>query len=157
MTVNPESRAWQRSPAGTGERKADGAMAAALFGAAILSFVLGRAMGMWPDPASPALSVGMLALVTLPLAFRRTAPVPVLAVIATTFLVAGELQVPEVTISNIALFMAMYSVGAWDPNRVRANWARGALVVGMGLWLLTSFFRASTHFPRPPGCGATMP
>jgi len=159
MTVNPESRAWQRSPAGTGERKADGAMAAALFGAAILSFVLGRAMGMWPDPASPALSVGMLALVTLPLAFRRTAPVPVLAVIATTFLVAGELQVPEVTISNIALFMAMYSVGAWDPNRVRANWARGVLVAGMGLWLLTSFFRASTQnidFDGP-GIGVLTP
>jgi signal transduction histidine kinase len=159
MTVNPDSRAWQRSPAVAGQRKADAAMAVALFAAAVLSFVLGRAMGMWPDPASPALSVGILALITLPLAFRRIAPVPVLAVLGTTFLVAGELQVPEVTISNIALFMAIYSVGAWDPNRSRANLARGILVIGMGLWLLISFFRASTQDIEldGPGIGVLTP
>jgi signal transduction histidine kinase len=145
MTVDPDSLAWKRSPAGLGQRKADAAMAVALFAAAILSLVLGRAMGMWPDPASPALSAGLLAFVTLPLAFRRTHPVPVLAVVGIAFLFAGELQVPEVTICNIALFMAVYSVGAWDPNRSRADWARGVLVTGMAIWLLISFFRSSTQ------------
>jgi signal transduction histidine kinase len=159
MTVDPDSRAWKRSPAGPSERKADAATAAALFAAAILSLVLGRAMGMWQDPAGPALSAGILALVTLPLAFRRTAPVPVLAVLAVAFMLAGELRVPEVTISNIALFMAMYSVGAWDPNRARANWARGVLVTVMGIWLLITFFRASTQdidFDGP-GIGVLTP
>jgi signal transduction histidine kinase len=159
MTVDPDSRAWKRSPAGPGERKADAATAVALFAAAILSLVLGRAMGMWSDPAGPALSAGILALVTLPLAFRRTAPVPVLAVLAVAFMLAGELRVPEVTISNIALFMAMYSVGAWDPNRARANWARGVLVTVMGIWLLITFFRASTQdidFDGP-GIGVLTP
>jgi len=159
MTVDPDSLAWKRSPAGFGQRKADAAMAVALFAAAILSLVLGRAMGMWPDPASPALSAGLLALVTLPLAFRRTQPVPVLAVAGVAFLFVGELRVPEVTISNIALFMAVYSVGAWEPNRSRADWARGVLVTGMAIWLLISFFRSSTQdidFDGP-GIGVLTP
>ncbi|WP_165066763.1 sensor histidine kinase [Marisediminicola senii] len=145
MTVDPDSRAWQRSPATTDQRRVDAATAAILFGAAILSLVLGRAIGMWPDPASPALSAGILALLTLPLAFRRVAPVPVLGILGAAFVLLGELRVPEVTISNIALFMAIYSVGAWDANRSRADWARGVLVAGMAFWLLTSFFRASTQ------------
>lgn len=141
------------------QRKVDAAVAAGLFGAAILSLVLGRAMGLWTDPASPALSAGLLALVTLPLAFRRVAPVAVLAVLSVAFLFLGELRVPEVTISNIALFMAIYSVGAWDPNRARAVWARGAVVALMGVWLLVSFFRASTEDIGldGPGIGALTP
>jgi signal transduction histidine kinase len=159
MSVDPDSRAWKRSPAGTGERRADAAMAGALFVAAILSFVLGRAMGMWPDPATPALSAGILALMTLPLFLRRTASVPVLAITGVTFIVAGELRVPELTISNIALFMAIYSVGAWEPNRSRADWARGVLVTAMGIWLLISFFRASTQDMGfdGPGIGVLTP
>lgn len=159
MTVDPDSRDWRRSPADAGQRRADIATAAALFGAAILSLTLGRAMGLWPDPADPALSAGLLALMTLPLAFRRTAPVAVLAVLAVAFLLLGELRVPELTISNIAMFMAVYSVGAWELNRARANWARGILVTIMGIWLLTSFFRASTQeldFDGP-GIGVLTP
>jgi len=159
VTADPDSRDWRRPPADAGDRKVDAVTAVALFAAAILSLVLGRAMGLWPDPADPALSAGLLALMTLPLAFRRTAPVPVLAVLGVAILLVGELRVPEVTISNIAMFMAIYSVGAWDPHRARANWARGVLVLVMGIWLLTSFFRASTQeldFDGP-GIGVLTP
>lgn len=159
MSADPDSRAWRRPPADRGQRRADAATAAALFAAAILSLVLGRAMGLWPDPADPALSAGILALITLPLAFRRAAPVPVLAVIGVGFVLLGELRVPEVTISNIALFMAIYSVGAWDRDRTRANVARGVLVTVMAVWLLTSFFRASTQELEfdGPGIGVLTP
>lgn len=159
MTVDPDSRAWKRAPAGAAQRKVDAVLAVALFAAAILSLVLGRAVGMWPDPASPALSAGILAVLTLPLAFRRTAPVPVLIVVGVAFVLLGELTVPEATISNIALFMAVYSVGAWDPNRSRADWARGALVTVMAIWLLITFFRASTQEIEfdGPGIGALTP
>lgn len=159
MTADPDSRAWQRIPATTAQRKVDIATAIALFASAVLSMTLGRAIGIWPEPAEPALSVGILALLTLPLAFRRTAPVPVLAVITVMFIFMGELAVPEVTISNIAMFMAIYTVGAWDPNRQRANWARGILVMAMGIWLLISFFRASTQEIEfdGPGLGLLTP
>ena len=159
MSADPESRDWQRPAVTRPQRKVDAATAAALFGASILSLVLSRAMGLWPEPADLALSAGILALTTLPLAFRRVAPIPVLAVLGVAFLLIGELQVPEVTVSNIALFMAIYSVGAWERNRTRANVARGVLVTGMGIWLLISFFRASTmdlEFDGP-GIGALTP
>ncbi|QHC62989.1 sensor histidine kinase [Rathayibacter festucae] len=145
MTAAPDSRAWRRSPATPDQRRADVATAAVLFGAAVLSLVLGRAIGLFTDPASPALSAAVLAVVILPLAFRRIAPVAVLAVIGAAFLLVGELKVPELTISNIALFMALYSVGAWEQNRTRAGWARGVLVAVMAVWLLITFFRASTQ------------
>jgi len=159
VSADPESRDWQRPAVTRPQRKVDAATAAALFGASILSLVLSRAMGLWPEPADLALSAGILALTTLPLAFRRVAPIPVLAVLGVAFLLIGELQVPEVTVSNIALFMAIYSVGAWERNRTRANVARGVLVTGMGIWLLISFFRASTmdlEFDGP-GIGALTP
>ena len=159
MSADPESRDWQRAAVTRSQRKVDAATAVGLFGASILSLVLSRAMGMWPEPADLALSAAILALTTLPLAFRRVAPVPVLAVLGVAFLLIGELQVPEVTVSNIALFMAIYSVGSWERNRTRANVARGVLVTGMGIWLLTSFFRASTQeidFDGP-GIGALTP
>jgi len=159
VSTDPESRDWQRATVTASQRKADAATAVGLFGASILSLVLGRAMGLWPEPADLALSAGILALTTLPLALRRVAPIPVLAVLGVAFLFIGELQVPEVTVSNIALFMAIYSVGAWERNRTRANVARGVLVAGMGIWLLISFFRASTQeidFDGP-GIGVLTP
>ena len=74
MTSDPDSLDWRRAPADAAQRKTDAVTAVALFGASILSLVLGRAVGLWEDPASPALSAGLLALMTLPLAFRRVAP-----------------------------------------------------------------------------------
>lgn len=143
--MDPDSRQWRRPPADTWQRKQDVGVAAGLFGGAILSMVLTRAMGIYDEPASPALSVGLLAAVILPLAARRIAPVPVLAVVSVAFVATGELLVPEVTIINIALFMAIYTVGAWDSDRRRAAIARLVVVLAMGSWLLISFFRASTE------------
>lgn len=145
MSPDPDSRAWRRPAVSSRQRKADITTAVGLFALSILSLVMGRAIGLWPEPAGTALSAGILALMTLPLAFRRVAPIPVLAVLGVALLLVGELQVPEVTVSNIALFMAIYSVGAWEHSRTRANLARGILVAVMGIWLLMSFFRASTQ------------
>lgn len=159
MSADPDSRAWQRAAVTTSQRRTDALTAVGLFAASILSLALGRAIGLWPDPADPALSAGILALMTLPLALRRVAPVPVLGVLGVGLILVGELQVPEVTVSNIALFMAIYSVGAWERNRTLANIARGVLVAAMGIWLLTSFFRESTQELdfEGPGIGALTP
>ena len=119
MSADPDSRAWQRAAVTPSQRKADALTAVGLFAASILSLVLGRAIGLWPDPADPALSAGILALMTLPLALRRVAPVPVLGVLGVGLILVGELQVPEVTVSNIALFMAIYSV---VPGSAIAHW-----------------------------------
>ncbi len=156
---DPDSPDWHRAPADPQALQADLGIAVALFGAAIGSLVLGRASGMYSDPASMPLSIAVLALIVLPLAWRRRRPSAVVLVIAAAFVALGELAVPETTIANIALFMALYTVGAWEPDRRRAVWVRGAVIAAMGLWLLTSFFRASTQEIdlEGPGVGALTP
>ncbi len=159
MMVDPDSRAWRRPPVDSAQRRGDLAVAAALLVSAVLSMVLTRAVGYVDDAADPALSVALLAVITLPLAFRRVAPVPVLGVVSVAFILVGELRIPEFTIINIALFMAIYTVGAWDANRRRATIARVVVVAGMGVWLLVSFFRASTEDLGldGPGVGVLTP
>lgn len=159
MIADPDSRGWHRPPADSRQRKLDVAAAFGLLGASILSMVLTRAMGMISDPASPELSVALIAAVILPLALRRVAPVPVLAVVSVAFVFMGELSVPELTVSNIALFTAIYTVGAWETSRARALVARLVVVMAMGVWLLVSLFRASTEDIdfEGPGIGVLTP
>lgn len=159
VSIDPESLAWRRPPVGRAEHQADLALAAVLFAASILSLVLSRAFGMYEDPAPPALSMAILAVVTLPLAWRRLRPSLIAVVVAAGFVALGELAVPETVIANIALFMSLYTVGAWEPDRRRAAWVRGAIIAVMAIWLLTSFFRVSTADLDldGPGIGALTP
>lgn len=136
---------WHRTP--PPDLRVDVAGAVALFAAALLSMALQRVAAMFPDPAGPVLSVALLAGLTLPLAWRRRYPCTVLTVVAVVFIVAGEVMVPESVIGNIALFIALYTVGAWVSQRRKALVVRLVVVDVMFLWLLVSFFRIATDPP----------
>src|SRR5690554_6064178 len=157
--LDPESPRWTRPAAGPDSVRADAGISLALFAASIGSLVLGRAAGMYGEPAEVLVSVAMLALMTVPLAWRRRRPSVVALVLSAAFVAVGELAVPETTIANIALFMALYTVGAWESDRRRSAWVRGGIITAMGLWLLISFFRASTMEIdlEGPGVGALTP
>ena len=71
----------------------------------------------------------------LPLAARRRWPEIVALVASVAFVVGAMAEVGEALFSNIALFIAIYTVGAWGRNRLRANIVRGVIVVGMFAWL----------------------
>ncbi|WP_072314539.1 sensor histidine kinase [Agrococcus sp. Marseille-P2731] len=81
------------------------------------------------------------ALLPLPLVLRRRFPLAVAACQIAIYMVAGELGVLELYASQVALFMGFYSIGAWDPNRTRAHWARVAIAIFMAGWLATSAVR----------------
>ena len=84
----------------------------------VLSIVLTRAMGIFGDQgADPIVSVIMVAAVILPLALRRRFPSVVAVVVAAGFVVGGELRVEETLVINLALFCAIYTVGAWEADR----------------------------------------
>ncbi|MBU4337279.1 MAG: sensor histidine kinase, partial [Actinobacteria bacterium] len=117
-------------------------LAAALFVGAVLSMVLWRTTGVRTDPASGVVSILLLAAVTAPLAWRRRFPSAVLVVVTAAFVVGQVVGVPESLVSNVALFMALYTVGAWDPDRRRALWVRAAVVVIMFGWLMIAIFQA---------------
>lgn len=134
-----------------------------LFALGVLSYTLTAAAGVWGDEAAaPWLSMLLIALITLPLALRRVLPNSVAVAVSVAFVVAGEATVPETLITNVALFMALYTVGAWEGDRRRAAWVRGCIYVVMALWLLIAFFRAVTTPLEEtglegPGIGALTP
>lgn len=152
MSTDPASPRWCRAPATSAERRADVLGAAGLFVLSILSWVLGSATGLYGTRAPEAwLSLLVLGAIVLPLCVRRRWPSAVAIVVAVAFVVAGELRVPEGVVSNVALFCAIYTVGAWEGNRRRAGWVRAAIFAVMGVWMLISYFHSSTIDPEDLG------
>ena len=112
------------------------AIAAALVACgAVVSLFLHLRIGTYSEPAPAWLSVLALALLTVPLAFRRRYPEGVAIIISVGFFVSQQFSVPETLFSNIALFMAIYTVGAWSRNRRAANIVRGAIILAMFVWI----------------------
>lgn len=148
---DPDAASWRRPPVDRAAQRADAGLAAALFVGAVLSMVLWRVTGVRPDPASGAVSVPLLLAVTAPLAWRRRYPSAVLGVVAVAFVVAQVLAVPETLVLNVALFIALYTVGAWETDRRRAVWVRALVVVGMFVWLLVAIFQAVADPEAVPG------
>ncbi len=160
--ADPELPEWQRPDPGPDELRADVLGAIGLYLISVLSLALSTATGVFGSKtASLGLSVVVLAFVTLPLAVRRRWPTPVLAVVTAAFVAIGEIPVAESTIANVALFCALYTVGAWEKDRRRAVVARAAVVTLMVVWLVSSLFRISLsdlddEFPGE-GLGALTP
>ena len=86
--------------------------------------------------------------------------ITVTIVISIVYVCAIYNQVPEVLFSNIALFMAMYSIGAWSSSRRHALIARIVVVVGMFGWLFWELTRATfdtSLAPEGSGIGLIAP
>lgn len=151
---DPEQAGWRREPATAEQVRIDTLAAAGLFLLGVLSIVLTRAMGIFGDQgADPIVSVIMVAAVILPLALRRRFPSVVAVVVAAGFVVGGELRVEETLVINLALFCAIYTVGAWEADRRRAAWVRGGLIAVMAGWMVIAMFRIGTSEVGLPGEG----
>lgn len=120
-------------------------LAAALLVSAILSTWLGSVAQVWGDE-SPHLGWGLLYSVglTAPLALRRRLPEVALIAVAVVYFVGMSFHIPEMYVGSIALFIVMYSVGAWVVNRRRAMVVRVVVIIGMFLWLLAAMFEAAS-------------
>ena len=127
------------------ELRADIWLAGALFIAAILSSALGSVAGIYGTDATDGMQWALLYSLglTAPLAVRRRYPELVVVAIAVVFFVGVTFRIPDLYVSNIAMFIAMYTVGAWVDDRRRAMWVRAAVIVGMFVWLLITTFQAA--------------
>ncbi|MFX7140389.1 hypothetical protein ABTH88_20895, partial [Acinetobacter baumannii] len=81
-----------------------------------------------------------VAVLAVPLAFRRRWPSIVAVIVSVAYFVAVTLRVPEIYAGNIAMFIALYTVGAWSTNRRRATIVRVAIILGMFAWLFVVMF-----------------
>lgn len=124
--------------------RADAWLAAGLFVAAVLSVALNSVAGIFgTDGPGPEWGLLYALALTAPLAVRRRYPSTVAVTIALAYFVGMTARIPEVYVGNIALFIGVYTVGAWLTDRRRATLVRAAIIVGMFVWLTVNTFRAA--------------
>ena len=102
---------------------------------ATVSTLLYSRLGVYDTVPPLWVTVAVIALISLPLALRRRFPVTVALLVSVGFFAGQQAGVPELLFSNIALFIAIYSVGAWTSNRRIAFLARTGLIAAMFIWV----------------------
>lgn len=154
MTEHPVE--WARPRPNRERLRTDVLIALVLaFGATTTALLYART-GILEEPAPLWVSVLGLGLCTLPLALRRVAPIPVAIVVTIGFFVCGQFAVPELLIVNICLFLALYTVGAWERNRSAAMWTLIGATCAIMIWLVVSLIISSStedSFPGLPRSG----
>lgn len=132
---------FRRTPTAR-ERRSDLILAAVMFVGAILSAALSSISELYGDEQAELWTALVYAAVaTVPLAFRRVWPGTVAVVIALAYFAAVTIRVPEIYVGNIAMFVSLYTVGAWMNDRRRAMLVRVGIIVGMFAWLLITMYR----------------
>lgn len=144
-TAATTAGAYTRDPATATHHRNDLWIGTALFFGAVVSVILGffsQVMG------SGGLDVkwGLVyaAALTLPFVVRRRYPIIVAFVTKAAYVVGMEAGATELYVGQIALFLSMYTVGAWVDDRRRANIVRAVIIGVMVVWLLTATFRTAT-------------
>lgn len=130
---------WARLPVGPREHRQDALLALVLgVGLAVTTTLYGAA-GVYEDEQAPWwVSASMVVANAAPIAFRRRWPMTVAVVSALAFAATQLLHVPEIVLVNFTLFIALYTVGAWCSDRVRAEVVRWVIIGGMFAWVFVS-------------------
>ncbi|MFC9441271.1 MULTISPECIES: sensor histidine kinase [Brevibacterium] len=112
-------------------RARDWYLVAALgIGSAVFA-ALYNAGGFWPFKVPLWASCLASLIVPLPLVFRRTHPSLVAWVVSALYIAAQFLGMMEPGVSQITLFLAVYSIGAWQSNRQAAFMSRLLLCIAI--------------------------
>jgi len=128
------------------QQRNDTVLAVVLLLGGLLSAVLSSVSGLYGDKqASLALAVGYVFVLAAPIALRRRWPSVVAVIVSFAYFLAVTLRIPEIYAGNIAMFIALYTVGAWETSRRRATIVRVAIIVGMFAWLFVVMFQDATQ------------
>lgn len=124
------------------EQRSDLVLAAVMFVGAVLSAALSTVADIYGDTrAEPWTALVYAVAVTAPLAVRRRWPGPVAVAVCVAYFLAISFQVPEIYVGNIAMFVSLYTVGAWMNNRRAALTVRVSIILGMFVWLIITMYR----------------
>ncbi|WP_433132101.1 sensor histidine kinase [Micromonospora sp. CA-240977] len=148
MTVAPRDE-WRRPGPTAQQRRNDLWLGLAMTVLALVSLTLARSTGAFllgPPPSGPE-QVFWTVAVTLPLIWRRRWPVTTLLVVAVAFIGAQARSAPETQFSAWALFCALYTVGAWGPDRRLARRLRMGVIATMFAWLGIYYAVMIDHIP----------
>jgi signal transduction histidine kinase len=161
-SADPPYVGWRRPDPGPAGRRADLIAAVALCVAAVITLPLYPWAGVSsPTDAPMWLELIWSAVLCVPLVWRRSHPSAVAILVSAVFIAGGIGFGVSLFFHNIALFVAFYSVGAWDPQRSRSRWVRVSITAAMILWLMVSIFIYATnpshHADEPAQTGPFSP
>src|SRR3954463_5666267 len=147
---------WRRPVPTTRQRRTDLLVAAPLAAPAVASALLARAadFDIGRTPPSPLEEILWCLAVSLPVAFRRRAPLVVLVVVAAAFIGLQARYVAETQLSSVCLFLALFTAGAWAADRTMARAVRLVVVVVMFAWLADGLSATAAAAERVQGKAA---
>ncbi|MFJ6673148.1 sensor histidine kinase [Actinosynnema sp. NPDC091369] len=154
----PDWAQWRRPGPGPAGWRDDVWLALAALAGAVVVTVLISSMGASPWDSGPPLAEQLAwgAALTLPLVARRRYPLTVMFLVGALLIVVQARQVADNLVPSVALFLAIFSAGAWGQDRTRARWGRVAVVVAMFGWLGFGLVRFLLE-PAPHFEGAAGP
>lgn len=114
----------------------------------VLSDAVNRSVSPSLDDSVPVIDVVLLALVIVPLFWRRSRPLTTLVVVTAAFLVMRvAIEVPEGTASTIAVFVALFASGAYSHHRFRDRVRFASVALSLG-FLVVQLVRGSADQPE---------
>ncbi|MFI1989310.1 sensor histidine kinase [Actinoplanes sp. NPDC020271] len=132
---------WRRPGPTAKQRRTDLLVGLLVAAVAVVSLYLQRSYGSGHSEHAPPVAeqIWWAVVTTLPLAWRRRAPELTGVIISVAF-IAGQYRLSqERMITTYALFAAIYTIGAWGPDRQRARTLRLVIIAAMFAWLTLSF------------------
>jgi signal transduction histidine kinase len=128
---------WRRPRPPRAELRRDVWLAVGALVGATLMTVFINSMGAYAFGDAPSLTEQYLwgAGLALPLALRRRYPLAVLITIGVLYIGAQLRHFGDNLVPSIVLFLAVYTVGAWEQNRTVARWARFGVILFMFAWM----------------------
>jgi signal transduction histidine kinase len=134
---------WRRPGPAPAQRRRDIGIAALVLVCAVEFTVLVNSIGAFAFANPPDLreQLAWVLALSAPLAVRRRFPLAVMLVVSVLFIAAQSQRVGDNLVPSAILFLAIFTVGAWERNRVVARWSRVGVIVAMFLWLGFSLVR----------------
>lgn len=108
----------------------DSIIAVAVFGLSVASLLLGQPMDHLGAAPTTAFAYVLIAILTLPVAFRRRNPLAVFLVVLAAMTVYATLNYGGVNVDFFGPILAMYSVIVYGPRRF-ANWTPALVLVSV--------------------------
>src|SRR5690606_19273010 len=131
------------------QRRSDALLAAVVFVAGVISAALSSVSEIYGDEQAPLWqALVYLVFLAAPLALRRVWPAQVAIIVSAAYFVAVTVRIPELYAGNVAMFIALYTVGAWTANRRAAMIVRAAIIAGMFAWLMVTMYRDAIDTAR---------
>jgi len=117
--------------------------AVVMAGGAVIT-VLINSMGAFIQGTAPSLGEQLAwgVALTAPLLVRRRFPATVSLIVGAVFIAGQVRAVGDNLVPSIALFLALYSLGAWGRNRTVARWVRIAVIAAMFAFIGINLYRA---------------